>query len=169
MTHRGTTSLRPGWLDELGTVRAAMTRSVIAVAADVPAIEALTSMYRSGVGGAPVVEHGRVEGVVTTADLLAPRSFARETGPFLRPWGGALEWRVRDLMTASPLTASPDEPLIDAVIRMARAHVDRLPVVDTDGRPIGIVARDDVIRVLSRVAARRHTRIPARRPVLVPD
>jgi CBS domain-containing protein len=41
--------------------------------------------------------------------------------------------------------------------------------VDQDGRPIGIVARDDVIRVLSRVATRKEARIEARRPVLVPD
>jgi CBS domain-containing protein len=67
------------------------------------------------------------------------------------------------------VTASPDEPLIEAVVRMARARIDRLPVVDRDGRPVGIVARDDVVRVLSRVAVRKEARIQARQPVLVPD
>jgi CBS domain-containing protein len=146
-----------------------MTRTVVSVPADTPASEALTNLYRTGVGGAPVVEHGRVEGVVTTADLVAPRPFARESGPFLRPRGGASEWHVRDQMTESPLTASPDEPLVDAVIRMARARIDRLPVVDGEGRPVGIVARDDVVRVLARVTARKEAGAEPRRPMLVPD
>jgi CBS domain-containing protein len=52
---------------------------------------------------------------------------------------------------------------------MARARFDRVPVVDWDDRPLGIVARDDVVRVMSRIAARKETRIEARRLVLVPD
>jgi CBS domain-containing protein len=133
------------------------------------AIEARAYLYRHGVGGAPVVDHERVEGVVTISDLEAPRPYARETGPLHRPHSGGSEWQVRDVMTESAVTASPEEPLVEAVVRMARARVDRLPVVDRDGRPIGIVARDDVIRVLSRVATRKEVRIEARRPVLVPD
>jgi len=58
-------------------------------------------------------------------------------------------------MTESPLTASSDEPLVDAVVRMARARIDRLPVVDHDGRSIGILARDDVVRVLALTARPR--------------
>ena len=156
-------------VDALGTVGDAMTRTVISVPPDLSASEALAQLYRSGVGGAPVVEHERVEGVMTIADLTTPRPYAREPGPFFRSNSRNSEWKVRDLMTQSALTASPDEPLGEAVVRMARARIDRLPVVDRDDRPLGIVARDDVVRVLSRVAARKETRIEARRPVLVPD
>jgi CBS domain-containing protein len=156
-------------VDELGTVEAAMTRTVVSVPSDMSAIEALAYLYRHGVGGAPVVDHDRVEGVVTISDLAAPRPYARETGPFHRPHDGGPEWKVGDVMTQSAVTASPGEPLIEAVVRMARARVDRLPVVDRDGRPVGIVARDDVVRVLSRVATRKEALIETRRPVLVPD
>ncbi|HET8525082.1 MAG TPA: CBS domain-containing protein [Actinomycetota bacterium] len=170
MTHRTTIrSERSELADALGTVADAMTRTVISVPPDMPASEALAYLYRSGVGGAPVVEHERVEGVVTTSDLAAPRPFARETGPFLRPHNGGSEWRVRDLMTESALTASADEPLVEAVVRMARARVDRLPVVDQDRRPVGIVARDDVVRALARVAVREEAGIESERPVLMPD
>ena len=146
-----------------------MTKTVVSVPPDMPASEALAYLYRSGVGGAPVVEHERVQGVVTISDLAAPHPYARETGPFHRPHAGGPDWQVRDLMTESAVTASPEEPLVEAVIRMARARVDRLPVVDPDGRPVGIVARDDVIRVLARVAAQKEAPIEARRPLLVPD
>jgi CBS domain-containing protein len=72
-------------------------------------------------------------------------------------------------MTKSAVTASADEPLVEAVVRMAKARIDRLPVVDRDGRPVGILARDDVVRVLARTAARKEARIEARQPILVPD
>jgi CBS domain-containing protein len=160
---------RSGLADTLGSVEAAMTKSVVSVSRDMPVSEALAYMVRHGVGGAPVVEEGRVVGVVTTTDLTAPHPYARETGPFLRRRGGGSEWQVRDLMTESPVTASPDEPLVEAVVRMARAHIDRLPVVDRDGRSIGILARDDVVRVLARTAGRKEARIEARQPMLVPN
>ena len=150
--------------EALGTVEGAMTKSVVSVSRDMPASEALAYLIRHGVGGAPVVEGDRVVGVVTTSDLAAPHPYARETGPFLRPHSGGSEWQVRDLMTESPVTASPDEPLVDAVVRMARARIDRLPVVDHDGRSIGILARDDIVRVLARTAGPR-----GRAPAVEPD
>lgn len=164
-------SRQPVWSEPthiLGTVEQAMTRSVVSVSRDMSVSEALTFLYRNGVGGAPVLEKERVVGVVTISDLAAPHPYARETGPFLHPPNGGTEWHVRDLMTESAVTASADEPLIDAVVRMARARVDRLPVVDRAGRPVGIVARDDVVHVLARAAARQGTPVQAPRPVLVP-
>jgi CBS domain-containing protein len=156
MSHLGTNRPERSKLAEaLGTVEGAMTKSVVSVSRDMPASEALSYLIRHGVGGAPVVEGARVVGVVTTSDLAAPHPYARETGPFLRPHGEGSGWQVRDLMTESPVTASPDEPLVDAVVRMARARIDRLPVVDRDGRSIGILARDDVVRVLARTARPR--------------
>lgn len=165
----GTKNVRSELAEALGTVEGAMTKSVMTVSRDTPAGEALAYLFRRGVGGAPVVEEDRLVGVVTTSDLAAPHPYARETGPFLRPRSGGSEWQVRDLMTESPVTASQDEPLIDAVVRMARARIDRLPVVDRDGRPLGIVARDDVVRVLARAAAHMEERLDVRRPVLLPD
>jgi CBS domain-containing protein len=165
----GTTirSVRSELVETLGTVEGAMTKSVVSVSREMPAGEALAYLLRHGVGGAPVVEEDRVVGVVTTSDLAAPHPYGRESGPFLRPRNGGSEWQVRDLMTESPVTASRDEPLIDAVVRMARARIDRLPVVDRDGRPTGIVARDDVVRILARAAAHEEGRLDARRPSLV--
>lgn len=169
MGYQATISPRSPCLDKLGTVGGAMTRTVISVPSDMSASEALAYLYRQGVGGAPVVNHERVDGVVTISDLAAPHPYARETGPFHRPHGRASEWQVRDLMTESALTASPDEPLVDAVIRMARAHIDRLPVVDRKGRPVGILARDDVVHAVARAASREKAHVEARRPMLVPD
>jgi CBS domain-containing protein len=61
-------------------------------------------------------------------------------------------------MTHQPATAQAGWPLTQAVALMVELGVNRLPVVD-DGRPIRIVARDDVLRA---VAAR--SRRPTGRP-----
>jgi CBS domain-containing protein len=53
-------------------------------------------------------------------------------------------------MTAEPVTARADAPLAEAVLSMDRAGVNRVPVVDAGGRPVGILTRDDVLRVLAR-------------------
>jgi hypothetical protein len=153
--------------DLLGSVEGAMTKTVVSVSSAMSASDALAFLHRNGVGGAPVIEHERVVGVITISDLQGPHPYAHETGPFLRPHKGGSQWQVTDLMTKTAITAFPDEPLVDAVVRMTRERVDRLPVVDRDGRPIGIVAREDVVRVLAR-AARQEARTEPPRPVLLP-
>jgi CBS domain-containing protein len=156
-------------MDLLGTVRQAMSTSVVHLSPDTPRLEAVGILRRRRVGGAPVVENGRVIGVATESDLLALAPHPQTTGPFLRPRQRRTEWCVRDAMTRTVIIASPDEPLGEAVVKMHDAGVDRLPVVDDDGQPVGIIARDDVVRAVAG-ALRGSTRSPVvPRPVLLPD
>jgi CBS domain-containing protein len=164
----------------LGTVGDAMTSNVVAMAADLPADVAVRRLEHAGVPGAPVVEGGRVVGVATVRDLLTPAALpppAVTSGPFLRHEHMVARFRVADLMTAEPIVARVDSPLGRAVLVMDETGVNRLPVVDADGRPVGILTRDDVITVLAR---RLRTGLHAdvtrpepeplvRRPVVLPD
>jgi CBS domain-containing protein len=86
------------------------------------------------VSGAPVVDRGRVVGVVTLRDLLVPvlaGGPVMTTGPFHRHEHQLTAYRVHELMTAEPVTARPDWPLAQAVLAMERAGINRLPVVDS--------------------------------------
>lgn len=137
----------------LGTVGEAMTGEVTALQADTPADTAIRRLEQTQVSGAPVVDHGRVVGVVTLRDLLVPvlaDGPVQTTGPFHRHEHDLIGYRVRELMTAEPVTARADSPLAQAVLSMDQAGVNRVPVVDSDHRPIGILTRDDVLRVLAR-------------------
>jgi len=127
----------------LGTVGEAMTRAVVLLAADMPAEWALRHLDRQAVSGAPVVDRGRVVGVITRRDLLVP---IPEQGSYDSPLAGLL---VRDLMSEEPVTAGLDEPLVRGVRAMIGHGVNRLPVVDRSGRPLGILTRDDVLRVVA--------------------
>jgi len=155
-------------IDELlGTVEDAMTTSIVTLDPDTRTSDAVAILRRHGIGGAPVVESGRAIGVATVSDLSALQPKAQRTGPFLRPQRGRPDWCVRDLMTQTAIVAVPDEPLARAIVRMDDARVDRLPVVDAGGRPVGILAREDVLRAVAKVVRRR--RPDGRRSMLPPD
>jgi CBS domain-containing protein len=134
----------PAGLEQLlGTVGDAMTGAVVLLAADMPAEHALRRLDQQAVSGAPVVDRGRVVGVITRRDLLVP---IPEQGSYESPLAGL---RVCDLMSTEPVTAGPGWPLVKAVREMIRHGVNRLPVVEAAGRPVGVLTRDDVLRVLA--------------------
>jgi predicted transcriptional regulator len=100
----------PAGLEQLlGTVGDAMTGAVVLLAADMPAEHALRRLDQQAVSGAPVVDRGRVVGVITRRDLLVP---IPEQGSYESPLAGL---RACDLMSPEPVTAGPDWPLVRAV------------------------------------------------------
>jgi CBS domain-containing protein len=154
----------------LGTVGEAMTGEVIVLQADTPADIAIRRLEQTRVSGAPVVDHGRVVGVVTLRDLLLPvlgDGPVRTTGPFHRHEHQLTRYLVHELMTAEPVTARADSPLAEAVLSMDQAGVNRIPVVDAGGRPVGILTRDDLLSELARRI--RQLRATPRGSQMAPD
>ena len=151
----------------LGTVRQAMTTAVLTLPPDMRIIDAIAMLRRHGVRGAPVLDAGRLIGVVTEADLVAHTpDQGQGSAPFLRPGNGGQDWCVRDVMSArGPSVACVDEPLTEAVVRMDERGVDRMPVVDPRLRMVGILSRGDVISALARVV--RRLRLAADGPPLL--
>jgi CBS domain-containing protein len=106
---------------------------------DASAREAATLMRDHDCGSIPVVvdsEKKRLVGTVTDRDLSI-RGLAAGKGP---------ETLVRELMTPSPVTCGPEDEV--EVVRevMVAQLVRRVPVVDEDGRLVGIVAQADIAR-----------------------
>jgi predicted transcriptional regulator len=150
----------------LGTVGEGMRRDVVLLAADMAAERAVHQLERKAVSGAPVVDRGRLVGVITLRDLLVPTLLDH---PGNSPngqsrYGDRLAGlRVHDLMSDDPVTAQPDWSLLRAIHVMVDSGVNRLPVVDHQGRPLGFLTRDDVLRTL---VARDRSRPAARPPSL---
>ena len=150
----------------LGTVGEAMTRDVVLLAADMPAVMALRRLDQKAMSGAPVVEHGQIVGVITRRDLLVPTILDNPAGS--SAVGAA--WhrnrldglRVRDLMSDEPVTAEPDWPLVQAVQTMIVHGVNRLPIVDQAGRSLGVLTRDDVLGAVAGAGQDRQRQSPTR-------
>jgi CBS domain-containing protein len=104
--------------------------------------EAAARMVAARVGCLPVVEHGHLVGMLTSTDLLG-HHVARRLTP-----GPGKDLRAADLMTANVLTASSGDALLEAADMMAWKGVRHLPVVDDDGRLVGMVSERDLRTLL---------------------
>jgi CBS domain-containing protein len=51
---------------------------------------------------------------------------------------------VGDVMSPDPVTCRPDDPMQDAIDKMAQHQVRRMPIVDGRGNVVGIIAQADV-------------------------
>jgi CBS domain-containing protein len=132
-----------------------MTYRPYTVGAEATAQYAAQQMRANVVGVLPVVEDGRIVGVVTDRDLVV-RSVARGEVPW--------EVRVRDVMTPGPAVCAPEEPLSRVVDRMIARRVRRIVVIDAAG-VAGVLSLDDLalyvetqplaLRLLAHLAAVR--------------
>lgn len=136
-----------------GSVRQAMTSRFLAFEPRTRASDAALQLGAQGVAGAPVLEGGRVVGMLSLSDMLAREGHLapQTSGPFLRGERHLANLTVADVMTRDVVTVDADAPLVRAAGLMDAAGVNRLPVLDEAGTPVGILARDDVIHALAQV------------------
>jgi CBS domain-containing protein len=127
-------------------VRDIMTAGVVTVRPDTPG-RAVAAMFREHrVSGFPVTDGaGTVVGVVTETDLVALVAGQRRRGR-----GAAGDATAGDLMSRPAVTVGPDDSVKTAARLMHKRRLQRLPVVDGDGRLAGIVSRSDVLSVFRR-------------------
>jgi CBS domain-containing protein len=142
------------------TVRDVMTTDVVTVDRITPYKEIAQLLARHKISAVPVLIMGRhVAGVVSEADLLAAQDQdarrARDKAAGLWPWarrraGQHPKRTAEELMTRPAITIHPDASIPRAAAVMRNHHVKRLPVVDPQGKLIGIVARRDLLSVFLR-------------------
>jgi CBS domain-containing protein len=143
------------------TVRDVMTTEVVTVDRITPYQEIARLLAEHKISAVPVLTMGRhVAGVVSEADLLAAedqeaRKKARTGKIDHLPWprGHGRQHPLRtaeQLMTSPAGTIHPDAPVPRAASLMHAHHAKRLPVVDPDGKLLGIVSRRDLLTVFLR-------------------
>ncbi|MFF3608904.1 CBS domain-containing protein [Streptomyces sp. NPDC002463] len=126
------------------TVDDVMTHAVVSARLDAPVQEIVRSMRRWGVSAVPVLStEGRVVGVVSEADVLG--KVPGENHP-----DGAGAVTAGSLMSAPAVTVPRGATIAGAARLMGRGRLKRLPVVDEDGRPVGVVSRGDLLKVYLR-------------------
>ena len=111
-----------------------MTKNVRTATAETTLREAAVMMREGDVGAVPVVDQGRLVGIVTDRDIVV-RAVAE---------GKPVDAPVRDAMTTQLVTASPDDFVFEAARLMGEKQVRRLPIVDAEGSLAGILAMADV-------------------------
>jgi CBS domain-containing protein len=114
-----------------------MSTNPCAIDADKPVAYAAQMMKEEDVGLAPVVEGDRLVGALTDRDIVT-RVVAEGRDPQSVP--------VREVASKDLVTIDPQQDLDEALRLMASYQVRRLPVVEDDGRLVGVVAQADVAR-----------------------
>jgi CBS-domain-containing membrane protein len=136
-----------------------MTTTVVTVDRITPYQEIDRLLTRHRISGVPVLKMGReVVGVVSETDLLAAederRRQARMADSIGRRWHLRQHPHVRltagALMTSPAITIRPDATIPAAARLMNTDHISRLPVVDEDGKLVGIVSRRDLLSIFLR-------------------
>ena len=126
------------------------TRGVEHATRHVSVLDAAKHMRRDHVGDIVVVEviDGRhvPVGIVTDRDIVIA-ALATDAA-------NIQELEVGEIMTVDPITVSEDDDVKDALRRMQRGGVRRVPVVDANGSLVGVLSMDDVLVVLADELAR---------------
>lgn len=157
VSHKAASTFFPRQL----TVRDVMTVNPARVTAESLASEAARLLLSSIFTGLPVVDaRDRPVGVVTQGDLIAKGGLPLRLGLLAESEQGEKEAvmatlarkRVREIMTAPAMTIPENRLLTDAVDAMMTKQLKRLPVVDKEGRLVGILSRLDIFRTVMREA-----------------
>ncbi|MDP3919251.1 MAG: CBS domain-containing protein [Candidatus Omnitrophota bacterium] len=105
-----------------------------------------------GIRHLPVVDgQGRIQGLVTETD------FNRVTMPRMTEDGPVYDKTALDrtllrrVMTPEPCTLCPDDPLSKAVSLMAEHKYGCIPIVDVQGKVIGIVTEIDILKYIRKM------------------
>jgi CBS domain-containing protein len=119
------------------SIKDVMTSNPRTVEADAQVVEAARIMRDEDTGIVPVVESGRLTGTVTDRDIVVR---------LIAEGRDAQSASVRDVASTDLVTVDPQQDLDEALRLMAQHQVRRLPVVEEDGRLVGIIAQADVAR-----------------------
>lgn len=144
-------------------VQDVMRRDVVSVPSDATARTAVELLVGREFRALPVVDAGgRVVGVVSSGDLVARAGLGArlellsamselDQRRFLDQVSAR---RIRDVMTPEPATVRATDSVATATHLMAERRIKRLPVVDGEGRLVGVLARSDVLRAVGETFPR---------------
>lgn len=120
-------------------VKDVMTTLVVMIHPNDSIQQVARRLVRNRISGAPVVQDGKVLGIISDVDI------DRTQAGSLRP--------ATDLMSTPVVTVGPDDSLFKAAQLLERHGIKRLPVVDSEGFLLGIISRGDLVRAMTRFSS----------------
>ncbi len=143
-------------------VKEVMSEPAITVNESASLAEIADLMLKEGIGCVPVVNNqGLISGIITESDFAAkekgvpfstfraPQIFGQWMGKsgVEQMYQAAREMKAEEIMKSKVVTLTENDPLEKAIELLLKHNVNRLPVV-RDGKPVGIVSRHDLLRLM---------------------
>ncbi len=117
------------------TIREMMTKGAHCVAPDTTIAEAAGLMRLHDIGVLPVLEHGRIVGMLTDRDIVVQVVASEDDSRTAR---------VRDAMSTGSISVLEDQSVDEGVELMQKYQVRRLPVLNRASELVGIVSLGDI-------------------------
>jgi CBS domain-containing protein len=139
-----------------------MTKDLVTVSPDMEIVKAAKILLDKGINGVPVVEGGKLVGILCQSDLIAqqkklpvPSVFTLldgfiplgSTKQFEKAFQKIAATTVADAMTPNPVTVDPETSIEEIAALMVDRNFHTLPIVEK-GKLVGVVGKEDVLRTL---------------------
>ncbi len=121
-----------------------MTRNLVTASPEMSMREVKNTLRNHGISGLPVLADGHLAGIVSIEDVIRALEITDLDAP------------VNKYMTSLLYTVGERESGVRALNVFARAAVGRLPVVDDDGRLVGIITPGDITRGVLRALEKAY-------------
>ncbi len=147
-----------------------MTKKVITVTENETLQDVLELLSRHRFGGLPVVDkEGKIIGIISVTDIVhysekidvVPLiNLSGWISPYADPSSLFYLRKGQDAMHATTVgevmrrkffTAKEDKPLNEIAALMKRRRINRVPIVDDEGKVVGIVTRSDLVQGITRL------------------
>jgi len=136
-------------------IRDVMTKNPITIDSETLVVDAQRIMKENNIRRLPIVDKGKLVGIVTKHDLLEA-SPSPATSLSIHELNYLLsKMKVKEIMRKNPITISPDTPFEEALRIGQEKKVGSFPVLE-DGKLVGIVTESDIVRFMSRVLGIRE-------------
>ena len=133
------------------TVSQFMTRTVVTVNRQTTMRELAALLEKHDFNAFPVVEDGKVLGLVTKFDFL--RTFAFTSSQMVPQYDDLMSRRVGEIMTEAIVHVDPTSPLTRVLQLMVSLKMRSFPVMTPDEQLVGMISREDVMRALEEKTA----------------
>ncbi|MFH0787619.1 MAG: CBS domain-containing protein [Pseudomonadota bacterium] len=128
-----------------------MTKDPITVTPDTLAVEAQKLMKDNHIRRLPVVEKGRLVGIVTLRNLIEAAPSSANTLSIHELNYLIMKIKIKDLMKKNVITVSPEDTVVDAIVLGTSKDVGGFPVVDDKGNLVGIITETHISRAMMQL------------------
>src|SRR5262245_31900725 len=138
-------------IERLQSLRVAdvMTRAIIPIAADLPLVKVAQVFRTNEISAAPVVDaEGSCIGVLSATDCLKYLAESMSRSPE--------DVVARDYMTSAIQSIAPEASILLAARIMCVEHLHRLFVLDSRGKPVGVISSMDIVAALTNAIDEMH-------------
>ena len=144
-----------------------MTKKVITISKDATLAELAKLLIKNKISGVPIVdEKEELVGIVTEADLIIKESnlpfplsfsfaFLESYESYTKSTKEYLETRVEEVMSTNVKIGREDMPISKVVNIIINNNINRLPILNNDGKLTGIITRADIIKSIIKKSEKK--------------